>query len=588
MTTRRFNTNPIHIDSLLQDIQRGELALPEFQRDFVWSPGESASLLTSIVQGYRAGSLLLWSPGQAEVAARAFAGANDLYTANPRLALDGQQRLTSLYQAFYGVGDSRYFVNLKALLADEPDIDEVVVWMTANDIMVRGLDQDRRQFQELLFPLERLRVGMQGFSTWCYERQKHPMNSGTDANGRELDFRLTTIGNDWIRALVDYQFPVIEMTKDASIDAVCHIFEKVNSTGQSLTMFELLTARFWVKGVNLRQQWDEALSVRGGILKTFSIDPIDVLRVIALLADVPNPARPAAVFKLSAIHIDRHWNDAVRGMAMALELLRDEFGVVDVQWLPYAPMVTPLAAIEAGRPATAESERGSRLQRLHRWYWCSVFSGAYVQGAATRTVADYHALKRWLDDPINAVEPEAVRHFAGFWPGRLRELTRKGQAEFKACVGILLRRKPRDLANGRPLNGPNLSPKQLQRRFIFPKRQYGAQIPRALLDCILNTTFTHTKIAGYAARQQPSSYLQESHRVLGARLPDVLAEHLLPINENSALWSDQFESFLEERTRLFATEISKLTGVPCRADTAVEEPSERLVQASELMSGVKT
>ncbi len=226
---RRFNTNPVQIDSLLEEIERGELALPEFQRDFVWTPEETASLIASVIKGYPAGSLLLWNPGEERIQARAFAGAPSPRTDNPKLVLDGQQRLTSLYQAFTASGDCRYFVNIRELLSANPEIDDVIRWIPTSDVIVYGLDKDQNLFRELLFPIERLRQGFQGFSSWCYDRQRHPM---TNVDSPELNFRLATIGNDWIRALIDYQFPVVEMTKDASIDSVCHIFEKVNSTGQ--------------------------------------------------------------------------------------------------------------------------------------------------------------------------------------------------------------------------------------------------------------------------------------------------------------------------------------------------------------------
>lgn len=569
---RRFNTNPIQIDSLLEDIGRGELALPEFQRDFVWAPEETAALLTSVIQGYPAGSLLFWAPGQEQIAARAFAGAPPLYSANPRLVLDGQQRLTSLYQAFWGAGDYRYFVNLKALLEEDPDLDDVILWMSAGDVVVRGLDKDRRQFQELLFPLERLRAGFQGYSTWCFKRQQHP-TTPTDAAAAELNFELVTVGNSWIRSLVDYQFPVVEMTKDASIDAVCHIFEKVNSTGQKLTMFELLTARFWVKGINLRELWADALTLRGGIIKEFEVDPVDVLRVIALLAEVPDPGRPSAVFKLTGDQINAHWQHAVRGVAMALELLREEFGAIEKQWVPYAPMLIPLAALQARRPASAGKEGRSRMQQLHRWYWCSIFSGAYLQGAARRAVADYAALKRWLDDPVPAKAPEAVRTFPGFRVERLEELNRKQQAEYKACIGIIMRRKPLDLADGDLVLGPGTRPNQLQRRSIFPKSQLNGEYPKPLLDSILNTSMTRVRISGVAGQRWPSDYLGDGQRRVGTKLRKALESHLLPTGERSGLFQDDFEAFLDERIALFAEEIAELTGVSCIDDEPANAPA---------------
>ena len=90
---------------LLNEIHTGSARLPDFQRDFVWDPNATISLILSIAQNFPAGSILRVLDGQQSFETRAFAGAPDLKTKHHVLVLDGQQRLTSLYQAFYGVGE---------------------------------------------------------------------------------------------------------------------------------------------------------------------------------------------------------------------------------------------------------------------------------------------------------------------------------------------------------------------------------------------------------------------------------------------------------------------------------------------------
>lgn len=160
---RRFNTHPIHIESLLGDIDDGNLALPEFQRDFVWEPAASAELLVSLLQDFPAGSLLIWTPQEESIRMRAFSGAPPLYKANPKLALDGQQRLTSIFQAFYGKGEHRYFLDLTKLRGDVGFPDGAVMVRTVESVAKDHLDSTDMQFQRLLFPVERLRSGFEGY-----------------------------------------------------------------------------------------------------------------------------------------------------------------------------------------------------------------------------------------------------------------------------------------------------------------------------------------------------------------------------------------------------------------------------------------
>ena len=111
------DTNPRELIALLRQIHTREGALPDFQRDFVWDPAMTKELIVSMAEGTYAGSVLRIPNTQKLFAWRAFQGAPALGDCQPIfLVLDGQQRLTSLYQVFYGVGVYRYDVDLRRLL----------------------------------------------------------------------------------------------------------------------------------------------------------------------------------------------------------------------------------------------------------------------------------------------------------------------------------------------------------------------------------------------------------------------------------------------------------------------------------------
>src|SRR6266576_1490194 len=120
------DTNPRALKELLSEIHSRSTVLPDFQRDFVWEPNATQELIVSIANNYPAGSLLRVRDKKHVFAAREFEGAPELDGhIHTFLVLDGQQRLTSLYQAFYGVGEHQYFLDV-AGLTEGADFEEAI------------------------------------------------------------------------------------------------------------------------------------------------------------------------------------------------------------------------------------------------------------------------------------------------------------------------------------------------------------------------------------------------------------------------------------------------------------------------------
>ena len=147
------DTNPRALKDLLAEIHNRTTVLPDFQRDFVWEPGATQELIVSIASNYPAGSILRVRDAKRVFAAREFEGAPPLDGAQHTfLVLDGQQRLTSLYQAFYGVGEHRYYLDL-GKLTDGADFEEAIFHVRATTKWAKAREDFAVQARELLLPL---------------------------------------------------------------------------------------------------------------------------------------------------------------------------------------------------------------------------------------------------------------------------------------------------------------------------------------------------------------------------------------------------------------------------------------------------
>jgi hypothetical protein len=253
------------------------MVLPDFQRDFVWEPSATQELIVSIANDYPAGSILRVRDEKRVFAAREFEGAPTLNGfKHTFLVLDGQQRLTSLYQAFFGVGEHRYYLDLKKLI-DGADFEEAISFERAKTKRVKAREKFEHQAKELILPLSVLKSGGGGFLDWMLQ-VTGPLPP--DERTRLLD-AFKKINTQWIKPVDEYRFPVVTLSSETEPAALCTIFETLNRTGVKLSVFELLTARFWPHNINLRALWDKARK-EFSILEDFEVDPYYVLQAVSL------------------------------------------------------------------------------------------------------------------------------------------------------------------------------------------------------------------------------------------------------------------------------------------------------------------
>jgi hypothetical protein len=528
----QFETDKKRLTFLLDQIEHRELAVPDFQRSFVWDANATRELVASIVQSFPAGTLLLMRGGAQVFAPRAFEESPDLDGKTPSyLVLDGQQRLTSLYQAFSGQGTHRFFLNLRELL-DGEDVDEATEVYLPRRIgrwaSVEG------QAEDLMLPLSRIRK----FSDWRDDVLDCRPETGDEL--RKLRSQLNELEERHIKAVEGYHFPVTTLSEDTPVEAVCSIFETLNRTGVKLSVFELLTARAFAHQIRLREMWDDAQRDHP-ILSDFSIDPYYVLQAISVRSS-GSPKR-SAVLRLSVADIVDEWAAVTSGLAQGLRMLRDECGVLVERWLPYKTMLVTMAATWSQVASAWGPEVGQRRAKLRRWFWCAAFSGSYDNSSNSTVEADSVALRAWLEGG----DPPGVVSGFNFDVQRLREVTFRQRALYQSTMALLMTKSPRDFHDGAPLTPSIIDGRAVDDHHVFPRAWLRDNDMEDVADSVLNHTLidkiTNIVIGGRA----PSDYLREMGDSLRDELAPILDSHGLPSDSDGPLFGNRYVEFLDWR-----------------------------------------
>jgi hypothetical protein len=298
-----FDSPDLNLGSeLLKDVRSGRIRLPDFQRDWKWDVERIGSLLASVSLGYPVGVVMLLETGgtDAQFATRFVSGV-DVASANrdaERLILDGQQRLTSLFQALESgrvvqTQDSRrqrierwFYIAMDEALDPDGDREAAIVAVPADkvrrDDFGRGVDLDlsttQLEITREYFPLSIVFDGA-AVDAWAYQYVQLDPQSASERLKRWSTFKSEVLGN-----ITGYTVPVIVLKKETPRAAVCTVFEKVNTGGVTLDVFDLLTATFAATKFDLRQDWEDRRRRLDQHKVLRGLQSTDFLQAITLLA----------------------------------------------------------------------------------------------------------------------------------------------------------------------------------------------------------------------------------------------------------------------------------------------------------------
>lgn len=225
-----FDNIPSKVADLLSDVKNGRIGLPDLQRPFVWKDNKVRELLDSMLKGYPIGYIMLWaSPDDYENTG--YIGKNDkVYKQPDDLVIDGQQRLTALLAAMYGVTiKDKNYKERKIRISFNPLTREFAVWTQAYERNSEWISEISSIFvadqEHNISKLRKAYIKMLNES-----RAKNEEPALTENEEDLIEENINDLLNLGI-----YSLPTLKINARADEEAVADIFVRVNSGGQNLT-----------------------------------------------------------------------------------------------------------------------------------------------------------------------------------------------------------------------------------------------------------------------------------------------------------------------------------------------------------------
>lgn len=578
--TTSFQTNPVSLKDLMRECHEGKLQLPDFQRGWVWDQDRIIDLLASISEGFPVGALMtLDASGEVSFAVRSVEGAPMPIKPLEAYLLDGQQRMTSLYQSTFSTmpvatqtakkrpTKVHFYFDIQAALDSNIARSDAVIAVPEDRIIRENfgrnvkldLSCEEYEFDALHFPIDRI-----------FDENRWQISAAQwmakDPVARQKKWELINrFAQEIINNFTSYHVPVIKLGKDTSRAAVCLVFEKVNTGGKPLDAFELVTAMYASEEFHLRDDWKvrrERLITQKVLAK---IEPVEFLQAISLLhtkerrdeaiaKGMEPPAISATRNSLLQVPLAAYKKlaDKVEAGYVAAAKFLYSLKIFNSRDLPYQTQLVPLAAILAELGSVWEND--AVRQKLAKWYWCGVFGELYGSAVESRFALDIRDFVSWIN---GGAEPQTVQR-ASFEEKRLRTLRSRLSAAYKGVHALLMKSGAEDFKSGQPYDQTVFFDENVDIHHIFPEAWCKHQkIEPAVYNSIVNKTplasATNRMLGGVA----PSAYLgrltkgNESNPPIAAdRLSAILKSH--EINE-ALLASDDFKSFMNHRrSRLLA------------------------------------
>jgi hypothetical protein len=591
-----FDSTKRHLYDILKDVKSGKIQLPDFQRGWIWDDFRIRGLLASIAKSFPIGAVMLLETGNEDIRFKTrpveSVETNGGLKNPEELILDGQQRITSLYQTIMsnkivatknekGQAINRwYYIDMQKALDTATDLEEAIISINENKQITRDfgreivldLSKEENEYQQMIFPIHMIDEHMEWmikfYKYWNYESEK---------------VRFCT---EFISRIVDnfshYQLPVICLTKENTKEAVCQVFEKVNTGGVSLNVFELLTATYASDNFNLRENWAAIHTdiIRFKVLK--KTENTDYLQSITLLSTYNKRIQQAAsgspedrlpsvsckrkdVLSLSLQEYQKYFEVIHQGYIKAAKLL-EQNGIFNFNDVPYSTQFVPLSAIFAvlGNDADNISVRNKIMQ----WFWCGVFGELYGGANETRYALDLPQVVDWIRHKID--QPKTI-YDANFNPSRINTLRTRNSAAYKGINVLLMQQGARDWIDGQTITFTNYFSESIDIHHIFPQKWCENKIPRSDFDCIVNKTPLSARTNRIIGGDGPSKYLPEITKKLegdndGLRIS--LQSHFI---DPDCLMADDFYAFFTARKNKLLQLIGIAMGKPVDLTISIPE-----------------
>lgn len=591
------------LDDLLKMVEEGKAQLPDFQRSWVWDDTKICKLIESITSGFPMGAAMFLANGGEHIRFkyRMFEGVESDNNVTPEwLVLDGQQRLTTLYQVLRSkkATNTRFETNRDATIRRfyyldirkclDPNADRLDAIVSVSDkkqqttnigrTVTLDLSTREKEFENLMFPLN-ITFSANDTDDWRYDMEDYYLNN------REYSLLFREFSQKILRPILAYSMPVIQLDKETPKEAVCQIFENVNTGGVPLTVFELVTATFAADGHELRKDWEEikhSFSQKVNCELLREISGANFLAAMTLLVsyykrvDSGNDERVAVtckkrdILRLELKDYEKYHDALVQGFGDAANFLVHQ-GIFRSRDLPYTSQLIPLAAIFAYDNENGKLlNLGTNQNLLSQWYWCGVMGELYGGANEARFALDILGVFRWMN---GGEKPDTV-YRSSIQPTRLLTMQTRNSAAYKGIMALILQDSPLDFMTGNRMDIASYIDEEADIHHIFPQAYCEKQnLPRIKWNSVINKTpiyaSSNRSIGGHA----PSVYIgtMANKGLEQDKIKTAITSHKVNYDY---LCADDFDAYFIDRAKRLLDRIEKATGKTISGRDSVETIKE--------------
>lgn len=537
---------------LISEIQKGQIKVPKFQRNFVWSLEKTAKLLDSILKGYPIGTFILWETNER---LNDIKNIGDLeLPAIPddikvQYVLDGQQRITSLYAAFLGAqiqkeGEKKItdyaniFVNLDGDV--ENNDDQIVVPEKPEDVFI--------SLHEILNFNDHLLEIQEKYSAEHFKKI-----------------------HQYSQAFSTYDFSTIVLRKE-DIDSAIEVFTRINTGGQTLTLFEIMSAKTYDEEQDFDmedkfQKLMDELSER----KYNSISSSVILSILSLVLSKNKECKRKTILQLDKQKIIDTWDDVISALKESIDYFRSVYRIPVSAILPYDSLLVPFAYFFYFQK---EKPKGEQIKYLEEFFWRMSLSFRYSSSTESKLAQD---IKR-IDEILKGDRPnyEDVKVYLSTPKDLIETGFSAGSSYCKAILCLLAYHEPKDFQdNGKViLDNSWLKVANSKNYHHFFPKAYLRKINMGNENSLVNISLVSADLNKRKIRAKaPSIYIQDFLDE-NDELPMTLKSHLINDMDDFGIRSDDYLVFLEKRSNTIFKKLKDRIDLKHKEDKKEDEVRE--------------
>lgn len=511
------------VSTILDQIDLGSMALPEFQRGYVWNREQVRGLMHSLYYRHPVGSLLVWLT-RTEIADTR--GNGVLTPGTVKLLLDGQQRITSLYGIIRATppkffeGNAKAFTDLYFNLKDEifefyapVKMRDNPLWISVTEVMQTG----PAQFMQRIFKIEEL-------------------------SQQKIQIYIDRINT--IYSIKDIDLHIEEVTgEEKTIDIVVDIFNRVNSGGTKLSKGDLALAKICATWPDARQEMNKRLAKWEEYRFNFKLEWL--LRIINSI--ITGEALFTALKDMDVFTFQKGLKEAEKATNTLLNLISGRLGLDHDRVLGSRASFPLMARYLAQQNFKIKNYK--EWDKLLYWYIHTFLWGRYAGSTESVLARDLNLISD--GDGVLDRLIEELRQNRGdlrLYPDDFRGWS-KGTRFYPLLYMLTRVHKAKDWKTGIELKQYLFGKLNcLQVHHIFPRKLlYKHGYSKSQVNAIANFTFITQDTNLQISDRQPLEYLEE----IESQHPGAVASHWIPMDRE--LWKvENYTDFLAARRELLA------------------------------------